>query len=404
MKLNTEIKQQSSLPDPLKPASSQETKMLFAMCLFGEARGESALAQQAVANVIMNRARFPHSVFGSRKNASFEENLRSVILHPQQFSSLNPSDPNYAKLFSPLDHETPETWTRCVQCAETTLASMDAADTLTLNSDHYFDDSIQPPVWAHPTKQTVKIGRFNFYRLYLPPFDARSGVSASKSPSDERRMASAPPAQPQVQSVEVSSEKASGSCLTATGSTTERGPRAQTLGAVPAPENSLLRPPASLTAPKSPSAHFSGPRPYLRYEWSRRLSPLFAVLVLCLVLAGCSDFERAAYNVLAVTQTEYETIQQHMAEAAVDGRISNDQWNRFEIEGHRFIAAHNATIDAFAVWSATKSGDNTAKLQTMLDSLPKLILEINDLVRSFSEQTTGSGKGAPSVTPDPANI
>ena len=89
--------------------------MLLALCIFGEARGESAAAQRAVAQVVVNRAQFAHPVFGSRRDADFAENLRRVILKPKQFSCFLASDPNCAKLRRPLDWETPETWQRCLE-------------------------------------------------------------------------------------------------------------------------------------------------------------------------------------------------------------------------------------------------------------------------------------------------
>lgn len=142
--------------------------MLLAMCLFGEARGESDRALRAVAQVVLNRARTAHRVFGSQADQNFEENLRRVILKPYQFSCFLPDDPNSAKLLRPLEHESAAVWRRCVETAEQALAQADEPDTLTLNADHYFDESLQTPSWADPTKQTVLIGRLRFYRLYLP--------------------------------------------------------------------------------------------------------------------------------------------------------------------------------------------------------------------------------------------
>src|SRR5581483_11185151 len=43
------------LPDPARSVSEQEPRLLLAMCIFGEARGESDLALRAVAQVVLNR-------------------------------------------------------------------------------------------------------------------------------------------------------------------------------------------------------------------------------------------------------------------------------------------------------------------------------------------------------------
>ncbi len=88
----------ATIPDPATSLASQDPVVLLAMCVFGEARGESEAVQRAVAQVVLNRARNPHPVFGSRAGAAFEDNLRRVILRPGQFSCLHPSDPNYHKL------------------------------------------------------------------------------------------------------------------------------------------------------------------------------------------------------------------------------------------------------------------------------------------------------------------
>jgi hypothetical protein len=126
------------VPDPALPPASQPPAVLLAMCLFGEARGEPDAALRAVAQVILNRAAHPHRVFGSRPGASWEENLRRVILQPGQFSCFEPADPNYAKLLRPLEAESAAVWERCLRCAEQELVAQNQHDTLTSHSDHYF--------------------------------------------------------------------------------------------------------------------------------------------------------------------------------------------------------------------------------------------------------------------------
>jgi hypothetical protein len=177
------------LPDPQQAFARQHPAVLLAMCLFGEARGESDRGRRAVAQVILNRARHPHRVFGSRPAVSLEENLRRVILQPRQFSCFLPDDPNYPKLLRPLDYEPAAVWQRCLEAAQHALEQAGQPDALTLNSDHYFDDSLQPPSWADPAKQTVFIGRLRFYRLYLPwptagaGYLLRIGAEQATSPS-----------------------------------------------------------------------------------------------------------------------------------------------------------------------------------------------------------------------------
>ncbi|MBI1955699.1 MAG: hypothetical protein HYS38_04840 [Acidobacteria bacterium] len=108
-------------------------------------------------------------------------------------------------------------------------------------------------------------------------------------------------------------------------------------------------------------------------------------MALSLSLTACNDLERTAYRTLATTQAEYETLQQHMVEAALQGLLTEEQWDRFAVAGHRFIHAHNSAVDAFALWSQTKSKNDAARLAAMLEMLPRLIREINELVQNFEQ-------------------
>ena len=110
-------------------------------------------------------------------------------------------------------------------------------------------------------------------------------------------------------------------------------------------------------------------------------------------MAGCSDFERAAYRTLAVTQAEYETVQRRVAEAAAHGLITEDQWNRFAAEGHRFIDAHNSAVDAFELWSRAKNPASEARVQALLEILPRLVRELNTLVETFESAPRPPGSG-----------
>lgn len=62
---------------------------LIAICLYGEARGESLSGKIAVASVIMNRV---------KKDGWFGSTIKEVILKPKQFSCFNDKDPNRRKL------------------------------------------------------------------------------------------------------------------------------------------------------------------------------------------------------------------------------------------------------------------------------------------------------------------
>ncbi|MBI4463394.1 MAG: cell wall hydrolase [Acidobacteria bacterium] len=371
------------LPDPNKSLVQQTPEILLAICLFGEARGEDDATRRAVAQVVLNRAWHPHRVFGSRADAGLEENLRRVILKPRQFSCFNPEDPNYVKLLRPLDYEAPAVWGACLRCAEQALAEASQPDTITDNSDHYLDNSLQPPPWANPAKQTARIGRLHFYRLYLPPLPAAAsaGRESGRGVVGERQGRSAIEATP------------------------FQSPSRTLLAAVPAPRRAAAEacPPMSLPAPSHPtsrrdglpqcgwnlrSGRLSSPSTWLFSASLRtgRASGVGLVLLLGVVMSGCSDFERTAYRTLAVTQVEYETVQQYAAEAYLHGLITEEQWERFRVAGHRFIEAHNAAVDALQLWSQTKSKSDTARLEAMLEVLPRLVREINSLLESFEEK------------------
>jgi hypothetical protein len=180
-------------PNPAISLSDHPPVVLLAMCLFGEARGESEETRAAVAQVVVNRARHAHRVFGSRRGLMFHENVVSVLTRPFQFSCFLTSDVNYVKLFDPLAYEQYSVWANCLTIASEALRSEKLQDTLTHNSDHYFDDSIEPPTWADPAKETVKFGRLRFFRLYLPALHTGSGWA---KPRGEGQVASSLPSIP----------------------------------------------------------------------------------------------------------------------------------------------------------------------------------------------------------------
>lgn len=177
-------------PNQALPLAEQPPAVLLAMCIFGEARGESALARRAVAQVVVNRARHAHRVFGSQRGLSFDENIIKVLTRPCQFSCMLTTDINYPKIFDPLAHEAPEVWHDCMAIAAEVMRAHSRQDILTRNADHYFDDSIQPPSWADPAKETVTIGRLRFFRLYLPALRTGDGTAR---PTGRGQAAGTPP-------------------------------------------------------------------------------------------------------------------------------------------------------------------------------------------------------------------
>ena len=78
--------------DPL--LAQLDDQQIVARTVYGEARGEGAIGQQAVLNVIFNRA--------SSKTTWWGTTPRLVCLKPYQFSCWNKDDPNYGILTSAL--------------------------------------------------------------------------------------------------------------------------------------------------------------------------------------------------------------------------------------------------------------------------------------------------------------
>ena len=140
------------LPNPDKPFEAQEADTLLAMCLWGEARGESLLGLAAVACVILNRMK--------KKGVGVHE----IILARKQFSSFNLDDPNRGKLAFPLAHDTIDAWEKCSNVA--TLALNGYINDPTGGATHYYADSLpKPPYWADAAKgwkQTAKVGKHTF--------------------------------------------------------------------------------------------------------------------------------------------------------------------------------------------------------------------------------------------------
>jgi len=85
---------------------------------------------------------------------------------------------------------------------------------------------------------------------------------------------------------------------------------------------------------------------------SRRF--LVAALLLSLLLPACDSFEKNTYRTLKVAKVEYELLQEHAARAFLDGRLTDEQWNRFAIAGNRFIAAHTLAADLMKTYQQTR--------------------------------------------------
>lgn len=122
-----------------------------------------------------------------------------------------------------------------------------------------------------------------------------------------------------------------------------------------------------------------------------KLILLLLLLASSLQLLGCNDFERNAYRTLKVAKVEYELLQDHAARAYVSGRLTDEQWNRFAVAGHRFIAAHTLAADLMKTYQQSRQAGATAeesqRLQAQINAalaqLPALLSDLRNLLVSF---------------------
>jgi spore germination cell wall hydrolase CwlJ-like protein len=152
----------------------QPPEFLYAVTVWGEARGRTLTEKQAVAAVILNRARKPFLPSGqpmwwmSAPQANLLGRVASVVTHPWQFSCFNASDPNRDKLPYAPEKE-PEAWRECVAVCAGMLDGL--LSDPTNSADHYHSYSLGDfalgkwPSWAKVGRECAVLGRFRFYRL-----------------------------------------------------------------------------------------------------------------------------------------------------------------------------------------------------------------------------------------------
>jgi N-acetylmuramoyl-L-alanine amidase len=118
----------------------------LALCVWREARGESARGKRLVAQVIENRV----------QDRRWPDTYVSVITQPWQFSAFNKSDPNVHK----FPDEGDPAWRQCVAAAD---AVLEAAEPFT-DANHYHVAGLTP-AWRDDDKLVAAEGHHVFYRL-----------------------------------------------------------------------------------------------------------------------------------------------------------------------------------------------------------------------------------------------
>jgi len=126
---------------------------LLALCIYGEARGESELGRTAVGCVVRNRVKVQ-----PRKS------YREVILKPLQYSCFNFDDPNFKIMldFAQKPHTLDDDFVECLKVAESILSSV--IGDITGGATNYFNPKRADPDWAKAMVKTVSIGKHDFYR------------------------------------------------------------------------------------------------------------------------------------------------------------------------------------------------------------------------------------------------
>lgn len=122
----------------------------LARTIWGEARGEGYQGMQAVANVVVNRARI---------GGWWGTTIETVCRKPWQFSCWLPTDPNSLKLRSVTLADT--AFATAYEIARRAVAGT-LAD-ITGGATHYHEKSIRP-AWVSGATLTKSIGNHLFYR------------------------------------------------------------------------------------------------------------------------------------------------------------------------------------------------------------------------------------------------
>lgn len=120
-------------------------RIMGALCLWREARGEPIEGRRAIWCVLLNRL----------KNGGWGNTLLKVVTARWQFSAFNQGDPN-STIFPSV--EDPRWW----ECLE--IVTEENPIDITSGACFYFNPEICRPQWASRMIMTATIGHHQFYR------------------------------------------------------------------------------------------------------------------------------------------------------------------------------------------------------------------------------------------------
>lgn len=146
----------------------------LARTIWGEARGEPHLGQEAVANVVINRVRTP---------CWWGDSVISVCRAPWQFSCWNEDDPNRAKLLAVTADD--REFAAILRIAREACAG--ELPDLTNGANSYYAIGAPMPAWARDAALTLVVGHHRFYRV-RETLTATRSVHAAVTVSDADRL------------------------------------------------------------------------------------------------------------------------------------------------------------------------------------------------------------------------
>lgn len=129
---------------------------VLARTIFGEARGESMAGMEAVACVVLNRARISEA----KGRYWWGNGIIGVCQKPYQFSCWNRNDPSYQRLINVREDNIH--FATCLRIAR--RAVIGALKDVTKGATHYHADYVDP-YWARGEEPVTIIGKHLFYKL-----------------------------------------------------------------------------------------------------------------------------------------------------------------------------------------------------------------------------------------------